>query len=90
MEHEIRSREVRVSWDTYTDGFVRPLGRITHHGRIVRAVGSLFGGDRVPSPANVNRLDEVVTSGWFTNRIGLFDLSPGEVARGPLAINGQS
>jgi hypothetical protein len=31
---------------------------------------------------NVNSLDEVPNSSWFTNRIGLFPMSPAEVARG--------
>jgi hypothetical protein len=31
---------------------------------------------------NVNTLDEVPNSSWFTNRIGVFPMSPDEVARG--------
>ncbi len=88
LEHEIRERDVPVAWDAYTDSFVRPLGRLTHPGRITRIVGSLFGGDRVLAAANINRLDEVVNSSWFTNRIGLFEMSPDEVARGPLDLTG--
>ena len=33
--------------------------------------------------ANVNALDEVPNSSWFTNRIGLGPLSPAELAAGP-------
>ena len=33
--------------------------------------------------ASVNSLDEVPDSTWFTNRIGVRDLSPEEIARGP-------
>ena len=33
--------------------------------------------------AGVNALDEVPDSTWFTNRIGVRDLAPAEVARGP-------
>ena len=37
----------------------------------------------VKRPAiNVNSLDEVPNSSWFTNRIGIFPMSPDEVARG--------
>ena len=37
----------------------------------------------LPSDAwNVNSLDEVPNSSWFTNRIGLFPLTPDEVGRG--------
>ena len=32
---------------------------------------------------NVNTMDEVPDSTWFTNRIGRTHLSPGEIARGP-------
>ena len=32
---------------------------------------------------NVNAVDEVPNSSWFTNRIGLFDISPERAARGP-------
>jgi hypothetical protein len=41
-------------------------------------------GDREPIRAvNVNTLDEVPDSSWFTNRIGVRDLSITEIARGP-------
>ena len=32
---------------------------------------------------NVNSMDEVPNSTWFTNRIGVRDMTPSEVARGP-------
>jgi hypothetical protein len=35
---------------------------------------------------NVNSLDEVPNSSWFTNRIGLFDMTPEEVAWGNCEI----
>ena len=35
---------------------------------------------------NVNSLDEVPNSSWFTNRIGLFDMTPEEVAWGSCSI----
>jgi hypothetical protein len=41
-------------------------------------------GDRSPIRAvNVNTLDEVPDSSWFTNRIGIRDLSVAEIVRGP-------
>src|SRR5262245_47852313 len=41
-------------------------------------------GDRSPIRAvNVNTLDEVPDSSWFTNRIGIRDLSIAEISRGP-------
>lgn len=36
----------------------------------------------------VNSVDEVPDSTWFTNRIGVRDLTPDEVRRGPLTIDG--
>ena len=44
----------------------RPLGRMLNPVRIVRGVGSWFGGDHVRPAANVNALDEVPNSAWFT------------------------
>ena len=42
-------------------------------------------GDRRPIKAqNVNTIDEVPDSNWFTNRIGARPVSAEEVARGPL------
>ncbi len=68
--------------------FFRPLGRIFHPGRIVRGVGSIFGGDHVQPAANVNVLDEVPNSSWFTNRIGLFPTTVEQAARGPVTDAG--
>lgn len=45
----------------------------------------------VPAPRramNVNALDEVPDSTWFINRIGVRDLAPDEVARGPNSLGG--
>ncbi|NIM51615.1 MAG: hypothetical protein GTN62_12370 [Gemmatimonadales bacterium] len=72
---------VHVTMDA---SFFRPLGRLFHPGRFVRRVGTIFGGDHVPPAANLNTLDEVPNSSWFTNRIGLFPTTPEEAARGPM------
>lgn len=67
-------REPGVIEDNYEEGFTRPIGRFTDPDRILNG----------PPPAsNVNALGEVPNSAWFTNRIGLFPLSPAEAARGP-------
>ena len=50
--------------------------------RLGRRVGTLFGGENVHDAADVNALGEVPNSSWFTNRIGLFPLSPENVALG--------
>ena len=37
---------------------------------------------------NINALDEVPDSTWFTNRIGIRDMSPEEIGRGTNVANG--
>jgi hypothetical protein len=61
----------------------RPLGRLLNPARLVRGFGTVFGGQPAHPAANPNALDEVPSSTWFTNRLGLFPLSPSAVARGP-------
>src|SRR6185369_5810986 len=36
----------------------------------------------------VNALDDVPDSTWFTNRIGVHDMTPDDIARGPLEDEG--
>ncbi len=76
-------RSPSLAWDAAREAFFRPVGRLTHPGRLVRRVGTLFGGDHVPPAANVNALDEVPNSTWFTNRIGLYPTAPEKAAQGP-------
>ncbi len=76
-------REPNLYWDYLNESVSRPLGRYTRPNRIVRRVGTLFGGDHVKAAANVNSLDEAVNSSWFTNRIGMFPIPMEEVRRGP-------
>jgi hypothetical protein len=72
-------REPNLLWDMTEDTVVLPLRRFTDPGRILRRLGP---GDQAPPAADVNALDEVVNSSWFTNRIGLFPLSLEDAARG--------
>ena len=58
----------------------QPFSRFFHPGRFCRWVGT---GDRADEAADINALDEVVNSTWFTNRIGLRPLSADELAAGP-------
>jgi len=80
---EPTEREPNMLWDMFDDSVLLPTGRLLRPGNIVRRVGTLFGGDHVPPAANVNRLDEVPNCTWFTNRIGLFPMSPESAAQGP-------
>lgn len=83
-------RETNLLWSGIDDSFARPFGRLAHPGRLLRRAGTVFGGDHVPPAANVNSLDEVPNSSWFTNRIGLFAMTPEAVAAGPHGDGGPS
>jgi hypothetical protein len=62
------------------DSFVgRPFSRFWHPGRFFRWVGT---GDRAQEAGDINSLDEVVNSTWFTNRIGLTPLTQAELIEG--------
>lgn len=58
----------------------RPFSRFFHPGRFFRRIGT---GDPVQEAGDINSLDEVVNSTWFTNRIGIRPLSDEELAAGP-------
>jgi hypothetical protein len=62
-----------------------PFVKMFHHfdGRWYRRVDRWMQLRPPRRAANVNALDEVPDSTWFTNRIGTRDLSPEEVAVGP-------
>jgi hypothetical protein len=79
---EPSERDPNLARDQFHTTVVRPLRRWTSPSRLVRRVGTLFGGDHVRPAANVNALDEVPNSTWFTNRIGLFPLTPAAAALG--------
>ncbi len=67
----------------FTDDFVKPqitgrLKRATDLARLVRIVAGI-----PKEAANVNALDEVPDSSWYTNRQGLRPMSMEELVRGP-------
>jgi hypothetical protein len=78
-----KERDPSLTWDYFDDSWGWPRERWTNPVRLVRNFGKLFGGDQVKPAANVNSLDEVPNSTWFTNRIGIHPMSPREAARGP-------
>jgi hypothetical protein len=63
--------------------FVLPVRRHSSPSAGIRSIGSWVGRNKVPPAENVNALDEALNSTWFTNRIGLFPLTPEDVRRGP-------
>ncbi len=81
-------REPSIFWDYIDDSVFHPFGRMTDPNRILRRAASPFGIDHVGPAHNVNRLDEVPNSSWFTNRIGLFPMTPLAAALGPGTGNG--
>ena len=78
-----KERAPNLRWDYVDDSVVQPLRRHSEPARLVRDIGTVFGGDHVPPAANLNSLDEVPNSSWFTNRIGIFPLDAAAAARGP-------
>ncbi len=75
-------RDPNLLWDMIHDSVVLPMGRHTRPDRLVRRIGTIFGGEHVPPAVNVNALDEVPNSTWFTNRIGLYPMTPEMVEHG--------
>ncbi len=69
----------------YNSFVSRPVSRFFHPGRFARWIGD---GDRARPAANINALDEVVNSSWFTNRMGLFRLTDQELVTGPGLASG--
>jgi hypothetical protein len=79
---EPEERDPNLIWDYVDDSVVLPVQRLAHPGRIIRRIGTVFGGDPVRPAQNINALDEALNSTWFTNRIALYSMSPEDVARG--------
>ena len=78
---------VWVQLDTQDASAIQPL----EVDLIVDAASNILRGTRVPSPrraGNVNTVDEVPDSNWFTNRLGFRRLTPEEVATGPDTTTG--
>lgn len=81
-------RDPNLLHDGIDESFIYPLGRFFNPSRLVRKVGTVFGGEHVMAASNLNALDEVPNSSWFTNRIGLQPVTPADAARGPVTNDG--
>jgi hypothetical protein len=81
-------RDPSLLRDGLDESLFHPLGRLLDPRRLVRRVGTSFGGNPVWAASNVNALDEVPNSAWFTNRIGLRPVSQEDIARGPTESDG--
>ena len=83
LREEPAERQPSVEWDYFNDAVSAPIQRFFDPTLSVRRVGRWFGGAGATAAQNVNLLDEVPNGAWFENRLGLFDLSPEELQRGP-------
>ena len=83
-----KKRNPSLRRDEFDETIVRPVGRLFNPVRFARHVGGIFGGEVARPAVDVNDLDEALSSSWFTNRIGLYPMSPEEVARGPVTVEG--
>lgn len=81
-------RDPSLKRDQFDETVTRPLGRLFNPVRVARHVGGLFGAPIAHSAGDINALDEALDSAWFTNRIGLYPMTPEEVARGPVTNDG--
>lgn len=79
------SRDVGLIREVMDESVWYPLDRLFNPARAVRRI---VGNPKTHPAANVNQLDEVPNSSWFTNRIGLFPMAPATAARGPAQGNG--
>src|SRR2546427_687841 len=77
-------RDPNLLRDGIDEPVVHPRGRLLNPSRLIRKVGPLFGSDHVAPASNLNSLDEVPNSAWFTNRIGIQTVTPEAAARGPV------
>lgn len=81
-------RDPNLLRDGIEETIIHPIGRFFNPSRLVRKVGVPFGGDHVQAASNLNTLDEVPNSSWFTNRIGIQPVTPADAARGPVEGEG--
>jgi hypothetical protein len=72
-----------VVWDGVRNMFFYPLGKLLDVGELARTIGVWAHVVSRREAANVNALDEVPDSTWFTNRHGRNRLSAPRLARGP-------
>jgi hypothetical protein len=71
-----------IWWDGVYSMAIRPISRVADVGADARTVGEWLHLAPPEEAANVNALDEVPDSTWFTNRHGRKRLSPAEIERG--------
>ena len=90
LEEVPAGRDPILHWTYWEAGFARPTEYFLNLPRLVRRLGAPFGVEKDIASASVNRLGEVPNSSWFTNRIGMFPLSPSALELGPNERRGPS
>jgi hypothetical protein len=65
--------------------YFSPFGWDAANQTFFRPVAQFFAVDPARESVNVNALDEVPDSSWFTNRLGAFSMTPAQVAQGACA-----
>ncbi len=75
-------------WDGTDKMLFYRVGQLFNLGRTIRAIGTWIGLADPMEAGNVNALDEVPDSTWFTNRHFVSPLSLEELARGPATGQG--
>jgi hypothetical protein len=83
-----KERDPSLLRDQFEETVARPVGRFFNPVRLARHVGGIFGTEIAHSAADINALDEALNSTWFTNRIGVYAMTPEDVARGPVTDGG--
>jgi hypothetical protein len=74
-----------IVWDGVRNMLFYPVGKLLDVGELTRTIGVWTHVVGRREAANVNALDEVPDSTWFTNRHGMHRLSPQQLADGPNA-----
>jgi hypothetical protein len=82
---EPKERQVSLSYDFITGAFAHPIVEAADMPRNFRKIIG-----KPKEAENINTVDEVPNSSWFTNRNFLHPMTPDEVARGPNRKKGPS
>ena len=85
MENTVQPKPIATGYlyDLIDGTIFQPVRRSVDVSRHIRKIGG-----RKKEAINVNVLDEVPNSSWFTNRIGFRDMSVDEVRQGPNKTSG--
>lgn len=72
----------QATFSPMPEEYFSPFGWDAANHTIFRPISRFFAVDPAGEAANVNAMDEVPNSSWFTNRLGRYPMTPEEVERG--------